>query len=700
MKPGKHIFLICFILLVACSSVSAQNTGANLGFELGNFTNWSAYTWRYSVEFPQINTNPVTGFVSRRQAIMSDTSAYDANTGYALRKIPKGHKFSARLGDQTSNSDPNPRGYEQSLRYTMKIDSTNSLLVFQFALVLQYASDHTQPTEPRFRLTLYDSKGNDLKDCSDYDVFASNKTVKGFQTYTPTGQQGPGVSPVIWRDWTSVGADLHKYMGQTITIEFMTADCAHRFHYGYAYFVAECHPMYIITKYCASDTVAILKAPQGFESYQWKDSNGTIVDTSQNHVVEVPQEKQSFSCQMTSATGCVVSLNTSIQKYNLRAEFGSFMLDCFKNAVQLTNQSATNHGSLTYEWNFGDGSTSNIKSPVDTFKTSGLHTVSLVVKNPPSECTDTITKTVESFSPPLVGLSGDTTYCPGLGTFIKAHGAAIYDWNTSSHADSIEVSAPGGKFWLVGHSTTGCISDTSYITITPEPDWVFTQSNDTIICGNSSISLSASGAESYLWTPGDTSNTIVVTKSGSYSVTGANKRGCKKTISFKVSAYPLPETDFTFSPSALDRKHYNLSLKSAGLSTINYDWNLGDGSYETGGALSHSYNIIDSVLYYKISLLATSLHGCTDSISKYLEVVPFVPNVFTPNSDEINDIFMPGFSIEIVDRNGMLLYNGTKGWDGRYNGKPADPDTYFYNLIYLDSKERVHNRRGYVILIR
>ena len=701
MKATRCISLICVICFAGWSTLSAQNSGVNIGFEFGNFINWTGYTWRHKTDVvPEINTFPAAGIVSRRQTIISDTSAYDFYTGYALKEVPSGALFSAKLGDEIFASEmTQPRNWNQSLRYTLKVDSSNALLIFKFALVLEYAADHNELNEPRFKLTIYDSLGNDLHDCSNYDIFASNKNIKGFQTYLPDSIPGLRKIPIIWRDWTSVGANLQQYIGHVITLEFMTADCTLGHHFGYAYFVAECHPMNLITKYCASDTIAILKAPLGFERYIWKNAGGVIIDTIQNHVVTVPDEKQSYSCELTSATGCLVTLKTSIQRYLPKAAFSSYMLDCFTNTVQLTNQSTTNHGRLKYDWYLGSGKFSQ-DSLQYTFGASGLHKVTLIAKNPPSECADTLTKIIESFSPPLVGIGGDSTYCPGLGTFIKGYGAAIYDWSNKSHADSIEIFKPGGTYWLVGHSTTGCLSDTNYIRVSEEPDWAFTQNSDTIICGNAKVTLLASGAATYLWDQGETNDSIIVSTAGFYSVTGANRRGCKKALSFKVSAYELPETSFAFSPDALDKKHNILTLKSPAVDLVRYDWKTGDDRIESGSVVNHPYNIIDSVLYYKIVLISTSQHGCIDSSFKYIDVIPYIPNVFTPNGDGINDIFMHGFTLQIVDRNGMQVYSGTEGWDGRYKGRPSDPDTYFYNLIYNDSKERVHTRRGYIVLMR
>lgn len=714
MKVSKSLLLFCLVSFWIGTSLHAQNTsGKNLNFTLGNFTNWVGYTWRESIDVPSINTNPAPGFVSRRHTIMSDTSAYDANTGYALRKIPKGYRYCAKLGDELISSDKSPRCWEQSLRYTMKIDSSNALLIFKFALVLQYAVTHTEINEPRFRLTLYDSNGNVLPDCSNYDVYASNRYVKGFKTYMPSGSN----VPVQWRDWTTVGANLMRYIGQTITIEFMSADCREHYHYGYAYFLAECHPFYISVKYCASDSVATLTAPEGFERYQWTNStSGVTLDTTQILNVKVPDQSVSYACNLTSATGCVVLLRTRIVKYIPKADFSSFMLDCNSNTVQFTSHSTTTNGTLSYNWIFDDGNTSALKNPPYTFSSSGMHTVTLLLSNPPSTCTDTLSRDIESFSPPLVGINGDSTYCPGLSTTLKAYGAYEYTWSNGLKKESIEISAPGGVYWMLGRSSTGCVSDTMYKTIIEDPDWPFIIKGDTVICGNKSVTLSASGAvsylwnrkvilstsgnDTYLWTKGITNDTIVASSPGTYIVTGTNKRGCEKSINLNVAGYSLPGVGFSLSPDALDRKHSTLTGTIPEETGTSYLWKLGDSSSETGAIVTHDYTISDTALYYLVRLNAISSHGCIDSSSKYIDVIPFIPNVFSPNGDGINDVFKEGFKVEIVDRNGMQIYKGDNGWDGRHNGQPTDQDTYFYLVYYKDSEQKLHTRKGYVTLIR
>lgn len=699
MLNFRSFSLYCLIIFLALNSVQGQQPYCqNLGFENGDFTNWTGYNWIYSTEVPSINTSKqkVTLPTARRQVIITDVNAYDSNTGNKLKMIPPGYQYSARLGDMIYSGDPNPRCWEQSLRYTMTVDSSNALLVMKFALVLQYALDHTTIMEPRFKLTLFDQNGDTIPDCTNYDVYSSNGNVKGFQMYTPAGAN----APVEWRDWTTVGANLLKYYGHTITIEFMTADCTKKFHYGYAYFVAACHPLYITVKYCAGDSIASLTAPEGFERYRWTTKKGVLVDTTQIINLTNPEEGAVYSCSMTSATGCDITLKSTIAKYIIKADYKTNMIDCKSNKVQFTNLSTSSRGLLSYLWDFGDGKTSAEVNPQYTFSTSGLHDVSLELKNPPSACTEKLIRKIESFSPPLVGITGYSTYCPGLNIYLKAYGAFRYSWSTGSGADSIKVGDPGGKYWMLGRSSTGCVSDTIYKSVTRDPDWVFQDYSDSVMCSGQRSLLRVSGAAGYLWSTGARTDTISVTNPGIFRVTGSNIRGCQKTRIITVKDFSLPAIDFNISPSTVDRRHNQVSFMAPVMPDVNFQWSFGDGATSKGPSAQHSYSIENNILSYKINLSAVNLYGCEQGADKSIEVIPFIPNVFSPNGDGVNDLFMSNVDLRVFDRFGIVLYSGLTGWDGTYQGKAVAPDTYFYILEYTDKNQVRQIRKGYITLVR
>lgn len=112
------------------------------------------------------------------------------------------------------------------------------------------------------------------------------------------------------------------------------------------------------------------------------------------------------------------------------------------------------------------------------------------------------------------------------------------------------------------------------------------------------------------------------------------------------------------------------------------------------------------------TLMATSELGCLAADSIFIAVNPnrkvFVPNVFSPNSDGVNDFFsvygtIPNvqeiLQVAIYDRWGNLLFErqnlmpsqGTNLWNGRYRGQQVEKGTYLYyaNILYLDGVEKI-----------
>ncbi len=87
----------------------------------------------------------------------------------------------------------------------------------------------------------------------------------------------------------------------------------------------------------------------------------------------------------------------------------------------------------------------------------------------------------------------------------------------------------------------------------------------------------------------------------------------------------------------------------------------------------------------------------------------YVPSAFTPNGDQLNDIFSSfgefeeSFSMEIYDRWGKLLFASTDkntGWDGTVNGKPQPEGVYVYKIVVrgFDGQELTAN--GTITLYR
>ena len=117
-----------------------------------------------------------------------------------------------------------------------------------------------------------------------------------------------------------------------------------------------------------------------------------------------------------------------------------------------------------------------------------------------------------------------------------------------------------------------------------------------------------------------------------------------------------------------------------------------------------------------ILIAENEVAGCRDTTRAYyvnvVESLVDVPNVFTPNGDGKNDVFMvQALSVEnfhgvILNRWGRKVYEWSDsqgGWDGRINGKYATPGTYYY-IITAKGRERndppEYVKKGALMLIR
>jgi len=265
----------------------------------------------------------------------------------------------------------------------------------------------------------------------------------------------------------------------------------------------------------------------------------------------------------------------------------------------------------SWQWNFGDGTTSNLQNPSHLYTNYGNYDVQLVVTTI-NNCVDTITQSISVISPPNITLGNDTSICSGQSLTLQSPQTfSSYLWSTNDTTQSIVVNA-AGVYWLRVTNALGCEEyDTIAIAINTNL-LVSISASANPICAGASSNLSAYGASSYQWGGGlGTSNLLSVTPASTttYSVTG-NSLGCTATSSITITVNPMPTISITAAANPICLGDSTI-LTSIGAST--YLWS---GGFGTSNPLTISPTTTTTYTVIGLTL------GCSTSSSIAITVNP------------------------------------------------------------------------------
>ena len=180
-------------------------------------------------------------------------------------------------------------------------------------------------------------------------------------------------------------------------------------------------------------------------------------------------------------------------------------------------------------------------------------------------------------------------------------------------------------------------------------------------------------------------------------------------LSDYIQINPNPIANFTYSIEFQNTCDIGIEfhVPNDGLETFNWDFNNGISS-----TLSNPIEIFEYNEPFEVVLEVENEFSCTDTISKIIEVVEFkpifVPNTFTPNEDNKNDIFHPiSACIEeiefwIYDRWGKQVFYSQEinhGWDGKFDGILLKNDSYSWRLKYYHN-DKLIDENGFVVLLK
>jgi len=212
---------------------------------------------------------------------------------------------------------------------------------------------------------------------------------------------------------------------------------------------------------------------------------------------------------------------------------------------------------------------------------------------------------------------------------------------------------------------------------------------------------------------GDSTN--ICLNAGQYTLTISTigNNGCKENFLYPtpIVVYPKPSADFSWNPSTPNTVSENhvtfLPVEYKDVNT--WTWEINGTLF---GEKSPTY-IFDAQGKYPVTLMVTTSHGCKDTLTKVLnikdEFLLFVPNIFTPNGDGLNDVLsakgigIKHFEMSIFDRWGEMIFitnDINKAWDGTYKGVACQDGAYVYKIDAIDMNSMKHTKTGHVTLLK
>jgi large repetitive protein len=240
---------------------------------------------------------------------------------------------------------------------------------------------------------------------------------------------------------------------------------------------------------------------------------------------------------------------------------------------------------------------------------------------------------------PVISVAGDTIFCEGDSVLLSSSIAETYLWNTGDTTQSIYVSITG-NYWVMVTDTNNCegTSEAVEILVLPNPVPVISETGDLVFCPGDSVILTSSSADAYLWSTGDTTQSITVLSSGNYYVETTYVNGCSNISEItEVIVHSNPVTSIIASGPKTFCLGDSVVLTSSFASS--YEWNTGD--------TTKSITVYSTGNYYVIGTYSGGCSSTSDTASIIVKPLPIAT-------------ITPGGSTEFCE-NGSVVLNSSSG---------------------------------------
>lgn len=375
---------------------------------------------------------------------------------------------------------------------------------------------------------------------------------------------------------------------------------------------------------------------------------------------------------------------------------------CIGQSVTFNNLGSS---AYPYSWNFGDSNTSSQLSPVHTFTSANVYTVSLQSSSSIATATSYTRITVLPY--PALAVTGNTVICSGNTASFTASGATNYSWSNGNSSPTQNFNPPVTTSYTVVGANGPC-SNSAVVTVSVNPSPIITSvTTTTASCGlndgTASVVVNPPSA-SVLWSNGATGNPVGNLSPGNYTV-NASTPSCSTQTTLTIDALKISISSSLVIPSGCGEEgEFIVKELKGGQNPYFINFN------NTGYSAESRFSQLKSGVY---PLQILDANNCKNDFSVFIPASEdgstYIPNAFTPNNDGINDVWFvvstcaKSYKCSIFNRWGTKLIDLTainEGWNGTYKGELVPDGIYVYVLELETYGHESIQKSGHISLVK
>jgi gliding motility-associated-like protein len=490
--------------------------------------------------------------------------------------------------------------------------------------------------------------------------------------------------------------------------------------------------------------------PGNYISVDWDVKHGQLVGSDKVNPVRIKWNAVGFDTITVYSTNADCGTRLSVLPIEVfplakvNFDISTEATSCPGLPLTFTDQSTVAIGNIAgHDWVWGDGfaDSGNDFNISHVYHNSGNHPVELRITTS-NGCVSDTTKFVTIIPPPVAGFSAfHNCIDQAVELTDQTSGEAISTWNWNFNNAPVTTSntttnKPFARYHSTGEFDITLIVSNEYgcfdtiakqVTIhqLPVADYLYEipcQGTYNTFTDNSTLADTLityyewNASPSSVMIPNIHENPaeIYLNESSDYSVKLKimDGYGCLDSITKVIDTKPQPAGNFIYTDN-YNKTQGLMQFENLTTGAIEYYWNFGNSDTSIAENPMTKYNLEAE---YPITLIATSIDGCKDTLVKFYYYMPglWVPNGFTPNNDGLNDIFRPAterttldpYLLQVFNRWGQCIfttYDTSVGWDGTFEGRECDPGMYAYVMKYregkIDSRKTII-KKGQITLIR